>query len=207
MSDLTPEQIKANEELQELKITAISIGMKVGVDFHPNIGKEKLLAKIDEYQERLAAEYALKNQPKPVLPTDLPITADESNESKNARRARKAKDASRYIRCTITCRNPDKSEWDGEYLTASNSLIGTVRKFVPYNRDEPFHVPRILVNMLKDRQYTAFTTVRGKYGVDSKKGRVVPEFSIVEHPDLSLDEYQELQRQQAIRKGDLSSEL
>ncbi len=205
--ELTAEQITANEELQELKITAISIGMKVGVDFHPSIGKEKLLERMDEYQEKLATEYSLKNAPKNKLPDYLPVTADEENESKSARRARKAKEANRYVRSTITCVNPDKSEWDGEYLTASNGLIGTVRKFVPFNRDEPYHVPQILVKMIQDRRYTSFTTVRGKHGVDTKKGKIVPEFNVIIHPDLTIAEHKELQRQQAIRKGDIASEL
>ena len=199
----SPEQIQADAALQELKINAISIGMRMGTDFHPNIGAEKLQLKIEQYQERLASEYAAKNAPKRPLPKHLPITADEANESNNARRERKMKDANRYVRAIVTCMNPDKALWDGEFLSASNSLIGTVRKFIPFNRDEPYHIPRILLDMLKERKFTHFQLVRGKHGVDSKKGRLAPEFNIQEFDDLTLAEHKELQRQQQLRKASI----
>jgi len=200
----TKEQKKAADELAQLKKDAISIGMIAGTDFNYNINKENLLVKIEEYQKRLFAEAEAKRKleyvaPKP-LPANLAVTPPP-NETKNQRRSRKLKEANRLVRVTIICNHPNKREWDGEILTGGNSYIGSIKKFVPYNSEEPYHVPRILLNVLEDRQCTVFRTVKTKQGTTSKP-MLIKEFSITYHDDLTLDEHADIAKLQAMSKGE-----
>lgn len=212
MSDKTPEQIEAEKEMIELRQLAISIGMVIGGTggngFHPSIGKEKLQDKIKTYQEELfrtaqekrLAEAANEADP---LPKNLPVTP-QPNETKNQKRTRLLNEANRLVRVTVVCLNRDKSEWQGEILTFSNSFIGTIKKFVPFNSENPYHVPTALITMMKERNHTIFKTKRDNMGRKIRYGVSVPEFSIVEHEALTTEEHAELRKIQLLEKGDTS---
>lgn len=202
----TPEEIQAQQELSELRQLAISLGMQVGKDFSANTGKEKLEERIAEFQEKVfqAAEAKRQEevQEKRPLPANLPITP-AANETKNQRRQRMHNEANRLIRVKVTCHNKDKSEWFGEVFTFRNSFIGTIKKFVPFGSPEPYHVPKVLVTMMKDRKYTAYRNVKDRFGNTTKKGYTTPEFSIEEFPPLTAKEHEELRKTQLIAKGQI----
>lgn len=90
------------------------------------------------------------------------------------------------IRCSIVCRNPDKSAWTGEYVTCGNSAIGHHTYFVPYNCDlaEDYMIPRIVAETLKGKNYIDTYDKPNRVG-DSLVGfqngvRYIPEFVITE---------------------------
>lgn len=214
--NLTADQVTAKEteekKLIELKQLAIGIGMVLGGQgisgFHPNIKAEKLQEKITAFQEHLyvtkQAELTKEMELKASLPDNLPLTP-LANETKNQKRTRLLKEANRLMRVQVSCLNRDKAEWEGEIFTAANSFIGTIKKFVPFNTDTPYHVPAILVQMMRERTHTVFKTRRDHMNRKIRYGVQVPEFSIVEHPALSAEEYAELRQQQLLAKGDTSA--
>lgn len=194
------------EELKQLKIDAIGIGMVAGIDFNFNINKENLLIKISDYQAKLAAAYAeklAKQAPRKPLPNNLPVTANP-NETKNQRRHRMVNEARRNRRVTIICQNPDKREWDGEVMSCGNSFVGQTKKFVPFNTDTPYHVPQILLDMILDRKCTVYKTVKDKYGAESQKQGLIKEFSVTFHDELTLDEHSDIVKIQQLEKGVLT---
>ncbi len=211
----TQEESNAEEilktEMIELRQLAISIGMVIGGSgvnsISPQIGKAKLQEKIAAYQEdiylKAQEKRALEEQNTQVLPDNLPVTA-QPNETKNMRRTRMLNEASRLVRCTIACLNRDKSEWHGEVLTFSNSFIGSIKKFIPFNSENAYHVPQVLITMMEDRKHTIFKTKRDNLGRKIKYGIQVPEFQITKHPALTVEEHAELRKIQLLSKGDTS---
>ena len=111
-------------------------------------------------------------------------------------------EATKLIRCKITCMNPGKREWQGEIFTAGNSVIGVVRKFVPYNCEaaESYHIPAIIVNAMKDRKFLQVRSVKTKSGA-SQESYLAQEFVIVELPPLTPEELKQLSDEQKAGRG------
>ena len=122
--------------------------------------------------------------------------------SREQKRQQLRKEQTKLVRVNITNHNPAKSKLTGEIFTVGNSILGYVRKFIPYNCDaaQSYHIPFILYNTLKKRKYTMRTTrmVDGKPVVSVKEAN---EFSFEVLPQLSETELKELARKQAMSKG------
>lgn len=108
--------------------------------------------------------------------------------------------ATQLIRCQITCMNPHKRDWQGEIITAGNTVIGTVKKFVPYNCEaaNSYHIPRILVSAMRDRKYLQTRSIKTTSGA-RQESFYVPEFVIVELPPLTKAELEQLAADQRSR--------
>jgi len=90
----------------------------------------------------------------------------------------KRREANKLVRVRITCMNPDKSEHPGEIFTVSNNIVGTIRKYVPFNADEGWHVPQMIINIMKERKCQVFVNKKVSNGQTVKRGKLVNEFAI-----------------------------
>ena len=175
MSDIDTD-LPVVDELTALKARADMMGVK----YHPSISLEKLKEKITAHMN--AEE-------------DKPVAEPEMD------RAALQKSASELMRIRVTCMNPAKKEWEGEIFTVGNSVVGTFKKYVPFNADEGWHVPRIIYEQLKDRECQVFTTVRDSRGNSTRKGKLIKEFAIEVLPNLTEEEIKELAQRQAMAKS------
>lgn len=176
-------------ELDSLKARADLLGIK----YHPSIGLDSLRAKVtaklnDEPDPETAA---------PVL-TKAPAVVEETE---NQRRQRLKKEANKLVRVNIQCRNPAKKEWDGEIITVGNSIVGTFRKYVPFDTTEGYHIPQIILNVLKERECQTFRNAKTKLGVTVRESKLIKEFSIDYLDPLTPAELEELARRQALAAG------
>ena len=175
MSDIDTD-LPVVDELTALKARADMMGVK----YHPSISLEKLKEKITAHMN--AGE-------------DKPVAEPEMD------RAALQKSASELMRIRVTCMNPAKKEWEGEIFTVGNAVVGTFKKYVPFNADEGWHVPRIIYEQLKDRECQVFTTVRDSRGNSTRKGKLIKEFAIEVLPNLTEEEIKELAQRQAMAKS------
>lgn len=175
-------------KLEELK----AIADAAGIDYHPNIGVDKLRQRIEEYQAA-----GLDDEVEPETKVKEPSTKKETTAQ---RHARKRREAAELVRIRVTCMNPNKSEWEGEIFTAGNSVVGTFKKYVPFNIDEGWHVPRIIYNQIRDRQCQIFYTERVQ-GRSIRKGKLIREFSVEVLPPLTEEELKDLAQRQAMAKA------
>ena len=109
-------------------------------------------------------------------------------------RAEKQKEAMRLVRCTISCNNKNKSEFSGEIFCARNKILPEVKKFVPIG--VPTHIPLILLNMIKEKQYQVFRTKKLPNGQNVKEPSLIPEYNIQELPPLTQQELDAIARKQ-----------
>jgi hypothetical protein len=163
-------ELDQTNELEVLKDRADTMGIK----YHPNISVEKLRERINEQLE-------------------------SGTETKTVKKDSRFGDGLELVRVNITCMNPAKKDWSGEIITGGNSQIGTVRKFVPFNTENGWHVPKVIFNILKERKFQAFRNVSGKNGITVRQGYMVNEFAIEELPPLTKEELAQLQKEQAAR--------
>ena len=191
--DRDPE-ILAEDELTALKNRADMIGLS----YHPKIGLEKLRAKVNGQLAKNEAELredikpqVMQDQNAPVITqTNLygsPDTPVRKRETVAMRKIRLRKKASRLIRFRLTCMNPAKKDWPGETFTASNCTIGTFKRHIPFNADA-WHAEEIILNMIQEREYLSFFTVKDKKGREMKRHKMVKEFAIEMLPALTQKE-------------------
>lgn len=178
---ITPEA-----ELASLKTRADLLGVK----FHPSISVEKLREKLNAALVTVAP-----------VPDEPVVVAAVPEETLVQRRFRKKREANTLVRIRVTCMNPAKKDWAGEIFTSGNSLVGSFTKFVPFNADEGWHVPNIIVEQIKERQCQIFVPVKDARGNTTRKGKMIKEFAIEVMPDLTPDELAELARRQAMSKA------
>lgn len=190
---MSDEELKVNEEGSDLpSIDELTVlkqrANQMGIRFSPNIGIEALRTKIGE---------ALNGSPKEEeeAPEEAP---KEVKETKGQFRARKRKEANKLVRIRLTCLNPVKKEWPGEVFTFVNSVVGTIRKFIPFEgADDGYHVPVVIYNMLKARKCQVFVTVKDSRGGKVRQGKQINEFAIEVLPPLTKEELEDLAVRQA----------
>ena len=173
-------------ELENLKARA----EKLGVKFHPSISADKLREKIAASQA--SGEGEVGNS-----------TSGEAGEveSPAAKKLRIKREALKLVRVRVTCMNPLKKEYEGEILTVSNNAFGTVKRYVPFNNEEGWHVEQVLLDVLRERQCQIFYTEKDSRGNKVRKGKLIREFAIEVLPPLTEKERKELAQRQAMAKG------
>lgn len=167
------------DELTALKERAELMGVK----FHPSISLEKLREKVNA---ALAPEAE---------------AANAAPETKKISRLEAQRKASELVRIRVTCMNPAKKEWEGEIFTVGNATVGTFKKYVPFNADEGWHVPRMIFDQLKERQCQVFVTSKDKRGNTTRVGKLIKEFAVEVLDPLTEEELKDLAQRQAMAKS------
>lgn len=185
-----PEQ----DELTTLKSRADLLGIK----YHPSIGVDKLR---DKVLSKMNNEDVSDVDDEDVSTTGEATTIAVKRESLAQERLRISDEANALIRIRLTCMNPAKKEWEGEIFTVGNAVVGSIKKYVPFNAEDGWHVPAIMLQMLRDKQCQIFTTSKTKNGVSIRQGKLIKEFNIEILPPLTKTEIDELARRQAMAAG------
>lgn len=182
---MTEEFDTTQDELQALKDKATVMG----ITFHPSIGLEKLRDKVNEVlaeKEKEAEKLATKTK--------------EPAQNNLSERELLQQEATRLVRVRVTCMNPAKKEWAGEIFTVGNSVVGSLKKYVPFDNEEGWHIPYMMYQMLQEKKFQTFYDVKLPNGVKIRQGKLVKEFGIELLPDLTKEELSELARRQALGK-------
>jgi hypothetical protein len=209
------------DELAALKQRADLMGLK----YHPSISAAKLAEKISAHlqgdtQAEQAADADLAAADKATAAVDPSVPEavasgavkttinDETgetlyalNETPVQKRQRLRRQANELVRIRVTCMNPAKKDWAGEIFTTGNSSVGTLRKFVPFNAEEGWYVPRMILQVMQERQCQIFVNGKSKNGVKTREPKLIKEFAIEVLPDLTEIEIKELARRQAMTNG------
>ena len=127
----------------------------------------------------------------------VPIT--EANFKAEQRRLDKRKCAA-LVHCTITCLNPDKRNWNGEFISVGSAKLGTFKKYVPFD-GKPYHLPKIIYDMLVEKRCTIMQKGVDDRGVKATIPTQAKEFNIVVLDPLTPKELDDLRIQQALAKG------
>ncbi len=180
-----------NPEQDELTVLKSRADL-LGISYHPSIGVDKLRTKVLAKMNNEDVTDELEEQPKADI---------VKKETLAEERLRITEEATKLVRIRLSCMNPAKKEWEGEIFTVGNAVVGSLKKYVPFNAEEGWHVPAIMLQMLQDRQCQVFTTFKSKNGVSIRQGKLIKEFNIEVLPALTESEINELARRQAMAAG------
>lgn len=193
--ELTEEQQIAQKERESLEARATTLG----ITFHPNIKNETLAERIAEKLKEMKAAEEAEAQAK--VEAGGAVAAAEENEvtRRNKERKEQLMAMTRLVRVKITCHDPSKQDIPGEVFTVGNGLVGSLRKFIPYNTDDNgYHMPYFMYLELKERTFTRLSTeVHPVTKQESVKRRHVKMFALELLPQLDEKEIGELAKAQA----------
>lgn len=164
---------------EETKLHSIKDQLdSLGVTYHPNTGIEKL--------KTLLAKATVNEKEETV----------STKETKSETKLTPMQEATRLIRVIVTPVDPLKKLSQGEIFTVSNDVIGTIRKYIAFNTEDGYHVPNIILDMLKEKKYTAIIQTKGSGGTKTTT-RELPAFNIVELEPLTQKELDALAAKQS----------
>jgi hypothetical protein len=193
--------------MQDLKLLHVrQEADALGIKWHHKHKIETIQKKIDDFHEGVGDEVPeevpspLVEQPvrskdqerflaKPVVPmTEKQYLAEKRREDRRK--------VSSLIHCKITCLNPDKRNWNGEFISVGSAKLGTWKKYVPFD-GRPYHLPKIIYDMLKEKKCTLMQNGVDSRGRKAKIPTQINEFNIEVLPPLSKEELDELRVHQA----------
>ena len=204
----------SNVDIEQLKREADAIGAK----YHHRAGAEKIQAAIEARQAEIAlqaAEQGDEPEPAPQPAEEAKAQVYDMNsvprpmteeQFKEIQFAEKKQECNRLIRIRVQCMNPNKKNWTGEIISVGSAKLGTFKKFVPFNSEEPYHVPAIIYEEMKSRKCRIGTSTKGPNGQVVHRNKLIPEFSIEVLPPLTRDELRALAQRQAMAAGSAPTE-
>jgi len=123
--------------------------------------------------------------------------------SPSAEPAEPVEDPLELLRVIVTCNDPNKREYTGDYFTSGNEVIGLHTKYIPFANEKGWHVPRVIINMMREARVQLFKKTKdSKTGMEISTGYTVPMFTIEVLPNLTKKELEDLALMQA-RSGSL----
>lgn len=132
------------------------------------------------------------------------VDKPDAAKEKRLRNKKIRDEALKLVRVQITCMNPAKKDWQGEIISVGNKVIGTVKKFIPYQletHENGYHIPNVIYKHLVSRKFQSFKTIKHSNGETTKKAVELKEFNIAVLPQLTEAELKELKAEQASRNG------
>ncbi len=189
--DKEPAPLPTKDELTLLKERAKTLN----ISFSPNIGLEALKAKVQAVLENTASASEVSDKA-----VAAPVVANAVVETAGQRRSRLRKEAHKLIRVRISCKNQNKKTGRAKIFTVSNSVIGTIRKYVPFDAEDGWHVPQALLQMIKEREHQVFYKVK-ENGKEITRSKLVKEFSVEILDPLTKEELADLAQRQAITRS------
>jgi hypothetical protein len=169
---------------------------QLGVKYHHNAKQETITQLIDDHLSALN-EAAAERLAEKVDDSIHPLTAIEY-QKKTQKEARRH--VGSLVRVRVQCHNPTKKSWAGEILSVGSAKLGTFKKYVPFDAEEGYHIPKIIYEMMKEKKCTIFLQVKDRFGNMISKGRQRNEYTIELLEPLTLSERDELRRKQQLRK-------
>ena len=187
-------------ELETLKARADMMGIK----YHPATGVDKLRLKIQAKLDGKKVEEELEEFSEVTIPknTSKPEQALTEAEFKILNSKETRRKAGSLIRCRVTCMNPNKKGWEGEIISVGSAKLGTFKKYIPFNAEDGWHIPYIIVEAMKERKCSFFNVTTDAKGNKVAKAKQINEFSIEELPSLTKEELKELARRQSMMRGE-----
>ncbi|RLE58404.1 MAG: hypothetical protein DRJ35_07960 [Thermoprotei archaeon] len=183
---------------------------KAFIDAGGSVEPAEAVPTIEEITDQIEKKFAAKfEMEKAKMQANMEVNIATKDDKAGAQRAtigqaklRARKEALKLIRVVITVKDPAKQSWEGEIISAGNDVIGEVKKFIPYmNAEEGYHIPQIILNVLKDKECTVFVNRKGADGKMLKKAKQIKAYAFEYLEPLTPDELTELGRSQTDRQA------
>lgn len=155
---------------------------RLGIKYSPNIGEDTLAKKIEDYL--LGSQGLLDEENESSVEINKAMPAMTEQE----RRILARRNANLLVRVNIHPNDPMRQQLQGEYVVTGNLEVGTITKFIPFGTTRGYMVPRIILDILRDRTFTHFQYRKDQYGNSIAYPVQRAAYSITELPQLTEKE-------------------
>jgi len=162
----------------------VSEAEKLGIEFHHATGDVKLQGLIDD------ANTAAGNKTEPVKPVELTRAQILSSLKK---------EQTKLVRVVVRCNNDAKKDWRGELFKVSNSIIGTITRFVPFDNENGWHIEQAILNTINDKVCQKHRKGKLPNGMPTSTSFTTKEFTVEKMAPLTKKELEELASEQDAR--------
>jgi hypothetical protein len=185
-------------KLQHIRAQADMLGVK----YHHRAGVPKIQELIDAHLEaQNKSEVTVTSaKAKPVAQSEkvVPITAEEFRKDQTRLNHQ---NAGALVRCRVQCMDPQKKNWPGDIFSVGSAKVGTFKKYVPFDSEDPWHIPKIIVDMLEEKMCSVFVMKTDDRGHKTKTSKQVKAYTISIEEPLTAEEMKALALRQAMAAG------
>jgi len=194
-------------KLQHIRAQADMLGVK----YHHRAGIAKIQKLIDDHLQEQnknlipepSAEASIRSEPKmPMVKgyDELIVPMTEAEYKKDAQREARSL-VGALLRVRITCLDPHKKNWPGELISVGSAKLGTFKRYVPFDTEEPWHIPKIIYDVLMERMCSVPVKKKDDRGHKTTTYKQIKAYSITIEDPMTRPEIDELARQQALAGG------
>ena len=174
-----------------------------GVTLHHKTGTKKLASTLAQVRTKTYKE-DIKESTSDLPPGSLPGSTEASRAAKakfieERDNLTPTQHAMRLIRVVVTPNDPGMVNYPGLIFTVGASGINNgemIKKFVPFNNEEGWHVPTIIVRQIEHAEMQKFKTVTRPNGEKVLEPYVTKKFNVRELPPLTREELEQLAARQ-----------
>ena len=188
-----------------------------GINMHHKTGTKKLVSTLTDVRagkykapaqesgpnDKISTQekVTIKVTQEPVFtkPTEAALAAKEKHETLT--REQKALALSRVI---VTPNDPGMANYPGLIFTCGSSKVNKgrmIKKFVPFNNEAGWHVPRIILDTIEQGEYQHFKQVTQTDGTKKMVSQTSRKFNVRYLDPLTKDEMIKLAASQQASKG------
>ena len=165
-------EVTTKDELAKYKTQADLLG----IEYPNNITLAKLKTKITEHLNK--------------------ESVSEANEQYKALYEENMK----LVRILVTPVDSAKRDYAGEIFAVGNDVLGTVKRFVPFNQE--WFVENILYKHIVSKEFQFIKTVKDKStGNEFLDSKIIPAYNVTVLPMPTKEELEEMKRIQEARDG------
>jgi hypothetical protein len=184
-----------NMQIEEMTSKQISDELSNhGVKMHFNSKREKLEKALKATQEGASIDESIKTSDSGVHLTEEELIANDFKWNGVELEGLREAHAKKLIRVIVRSNNPLKRDSAGEIFTVGNkSLNGgkSIKKYIPYNNEEGWHIPNILYEHLLAAECQIFKKVT-RNGQEFMEPTNIKAFNVEVLPPLTEEEIQKL---------------
>lgn len=171
-----------------------------GIKFHHknNIAKLQELLRNgtqESVQEEAKPEPVVKSNPAPKKPMT-------KAQAKLARMSEKEKKALALVRIIVSPNDPNMASYPGLIFTVGSSSVNRgkmIKKYVPFNNEEGWHVPHIIYEQIKYAEMQKFKAIKRPDGSKDVTPYITRKFNVEVLPPLTQKELADLAAAQKSR--------
>lgn len=167
-----------------------------GVKLHHKTGSEKLKATLEAvlagtYEAPIVEAKEAPTAPVEAAPVATPANVKVLTEAEHLQKLTKEQRALRMQRIVVTPNDPLMSAYNGLIFTVGSSSVNKgrmIKKYVPFNNDDGWHVPQIIIDQIDAAQMQKFRTVTMPDGTKTMQPYITKKFNVQILPPLNTKE-------------------
>jgi hypothetical protein len=167
-----------------------------GVTLHHKTGSKKLASTLEDvrngkYENIISEEEAVTIEDRPYeggLPGASKAAIEAATKAQIETPDQKAMKLSRVV---VTPNDPNMTSYPGLIFTVGSSKINNgrmIKKFVPFNNEEGWHVPKIIIDQIENAEMQKFKTITTPNGEKVLEPYLTKKFNVRVLPPLTKQE-------------------